>query len=577
MGWLVKLQFKFLIPVLLLFGLFCTLFLYSEHQHSQTALEQTVRSQAQSLTNLIKSVRIVYHTRLLQGGLPLNPDFSDLLPSHTMKEISAKLSELSTSSGAEFRSLMTTPFNTMVKASNRDKKAFSFFSEHPDQREYLEPFSLNGELFYQYSSPTFLGKYCFSCHPESTQAIGSLNGILAITLSAQQLKNQAQDRQLDNLIIILISLAVCCVATVLLFNRMINKKLTILHNISYKNRSDHYVEESSTTGTDELDALIQSMTKMSDEIKTREADLLAAYEFSTTILSNISDAVCVIDPTTQTIIAANSAFFTLHNTTHNEAVGAHCHDISACTAAEQIKGHPPCPGCYAARHKVPCREERMRTVDGQNFYYDVCVSPIFDQEGETIQVVRVARDITQAKLQEKQISQLAYFDPLTGLPNRTLFHDRLEQALLLSSRDNTCGIIAFLDLDNFKGINDRFGHSAGDRILKIVADRLKSCVRESDTVARMCGDEFLIIYHNSCENEHAKNLAENLLRALAPPITIDNEQVTTSASIGLCFFPKDGQTVDELLKCTDEAMYKAKHAGRNTYHINTHDNQPTLF
>lgn len=572
-----KLQFKFLIPVLLLFGIFFTLFLYSEHNHSQKALEQTIRTQADSLTKLIQSVRIVYHNTFLKGNFPIQQEFSKFLPSHTMKDISAKIKELSGSSTTSFRTLNTSPFDTTTKGTDLEKKALAFFSAHPDQREHLVPFYNNGELFYQYSTPTFLDKYCFSCHPDSKETTGSLNGILAITLSAQHLKSQANKRQNANLIIMLISLSACCFTTVLLFNRIINKKLTILHEISQKNRSENYIRLPHKKGNDELDTLILSMQQMSEEIKNREEDLLAAYEFSTTILSNISDAVCVIAPETQTIIAANSAFFVMHNTTHKKAIGAHCHDISGCNANDPTKANQPCPGCYAALHKIPCREERVREIDGQLFYYDVCVSPILNQQGETIQVVRVARDITQAKKQEQQITQLAYFDSLTGLPNRSLFHDRLAQSLLLSSREDTCGIIAFIDLDNFKDVNDRLGHSAGDGVLKIVADRLSACVRESDTVARMCGDEFLIIYHNSCQNDHAENLANNLLRAISEPIMIEEKTITTSASIGLCFFPRNGNTVDELLKCADDAMYIAKHAGRNTFSISGNDDQPNLF
>lgn len=571
------LKFKFLMPVLLLFVLFFMLFTYSEHKLSTTTLEQTIRTQAQSLTKMIQSVRIVYHKKFLAGTFPIPPETSTFLPSHSMTEISNKLNELSPAQGTRFRNPRTTPINTMANATTLEKKAFSFFSNHPNQHEHLEPFYQNGELFYQYSTPTFLESYCFSCHPEMTFSADSLNGILSITLSAQQLKDQALKRQNTNLMIMLISFAACCIATVLLFNQIINKKLKTLHAISQKNSTETFKKSAHNGGNDELDEIILSMNQMSEEMKKREDDLLSAYEFSTTILNNISDAVCVIAPETQTIIAVNGAFLAMHNTTRAKVIGSHCHDIIACESSDPTKKGSPCPGCYAAQHKVPCREERTREIDGQKFYYDVCVSPILNEQGNTIQTVRVARNITQAKIQEQQISQLAYFDSLTGLPNRSLFHDRLTQSLRLSSREGSCGIIAFLDLDKFKEINDRFGHSAGDEVLKTVADRLSSCVRESDTVARMCGDEFLIIYHNSCQNEHAKKLAETLLHALSEPIMIKDEIITTSTSVGLCFFPRDGNSVDELLKHADDAMYRAKHAGRNTYHIYTNDAQPTLF
>lgn len=156
---------------------------------------------------------------------------------------------------------------------------------------------------------------------------------------------------------------------------------------------------------------------------------------------------------------------------------------------------------------------------------------------------------------------------MTGLPNRTLFNDRLEQALLLSARENHSGIIAFIDLDNFKEINDTYGHAAGDELIKIIAGRLTLCVRGSDTVARMNGDEFLIIFQKVAGDEHVTTLAQQLLNTISKPVVLQGAQITPLASIGLCYFPEHGNSVDELLRCADNAMYKVKHEGRNSFHL----------
>ncbi|OQY17748.1 MAG: hypothetical protein B6I36_08550 [Desulfobacteraceae bacterium 4572_35.1] len=189
-------------------------------------------------------------------------------------------------------------------------------------------------------------------------------------------------------------------------------------------------------------------------------------------------------------------------------------------------------------------------------------------------IIRVANNITNIIKQQRQIEHMAYHDSLTGLPNRSLFKDRLNQAILHSTRNHNSGVIALLDLDKFKQINDTYGHAAGDEILKTVAHRLTLSVRESDTVARMSGDEFLAIFHHVTDHNHAKILAQQLLSNICQPISIGNKEITIAASIGLCFFPEQGTNIDELLKCADKAMYTAKETGRNRIYLTTNDSNP---
>jgi diguanylate cyclase (GGDEF)-like protein len=167
---------------------------------------------------------------------------------------------------------------------------------------------------------------------------------------------------------------------------------------------------------------------------------------------------------------------------------------------------------------------------------------------------------------------MAHHDPLTGLPNRTLFYDRLSQAIVQARRDERRVAVMFIDLDHFKEINDSYGHDIGDGVLCAVAERLLSCVRESDTIARMGGDEFTAILTDVGESAAGVAVANKMLLVLQRPITIGDIDITMSCSIGISIFPECCSTTAELVKCADRALYDAKHDGRNRYVIFTENN-----
>ncbi len=176
------------------------------------------------------------------------------------------------------------------------------------------------------------------------------------------------------------------------------------------------------------------------------------------------------------------------------------------------------------------------------------------------------RDITDRKLAEAQIRQLAYFDPLTGLPNRRMLYDRLHFALAQAKRFERSLALMFLDLDYFKKINDTLGHEVGDQLLKEVAKRLESCVRSGDTVARVGGDEFIIVLTEITAPHDAAQVAQKILAAMAASIRLDGQELNVTMSVGITVYPVHGDDdVQSLMKKADMAMYEAKSAGRNTY------------
>ncbi len=208
---------------------------------------------------------------------------------------------------------------------------------------------------------------------------------------------------------------------------------------------------------------------------------------------------------------------------------------------------------------------RLITRKGKTRRVEIRLAPLIGAQGRIESAVMIARDVSRQDQAETRAHFLAHYDTLTGLPNRSLFRDRLLQAMANSRRNSTLLSVMFLDIDHFKDVNDSLGHSVGDRLLKEIASRISSCTRESDTVARFGGDEFGVIQTNLNTVEDAVELAERIVDIILQPITIDGHQIHTGISIGVTLYPFEDQDADNLLKNADMAMYKAKREGRNRY------------
>jgi diguanylate cyclase (GGDEF)-like protein len=198
----------------------------------------------------------------------------------------------------------------------------------------------------------------------------------------------------------------------------------------------------------------------------------------------------------------------------------------------------------------------------KDFYYTVqAFSP------DTGLIATLFEDITESRKSEQQIQKMAYFDTLTGLPNRALFYDRINQAIALAKRDKTSLAVLFLDLDHFKNINDTLGHSVGDQLLIEAAHRLSQHIRTNDTLARLGGDEFVVVITYFGEQLNTTYVAQKLIDTIQAPFYIMGKELHVTASVGIALFPEDGANAETLIKHADMAMYSSKEAGRNAFNF----------
>jgi diguanylate cyclase (GGDEF)-like protein/PAS domain S-box-containing protein len=280
---------------------------------------------------------------------------------------------------------------------------------------------------------------------------------------------------------------------------------------------------------------------------------------------NTADGVVIYDPQRR-IISVNKSFTTITGYQEHEVIGK---------SAEFLGSDRHDDAFYRdvasiVDEKGRWQGEMTRRRKNGEVYPALCsISAVKDDKGGITNYVTVFNDISSFKEYEAKLEFIAHHDSLTGLPNRALFLERFRQALVRARRRNGALAVLFIDLDQFKTINDSLGHHAGDKLLQVVATRLQACVRESDVVARLAGDEFTVMVDDLAKTEDAGKIAEKLLRALANPVEVAEHKLSVAASIGISCYPIDGEDSDTLLKNADAAMYAAKESGRKTYQFFT--------
>jgi diguanylate cyclase (GGDEF)-like protein/PAS domain S-box-containing protein len=317
----------------------------------------------------------------------------------------------------------------------------------------------------------------------------------------------------------------------------------------------------------ELRALVRALLNAVERKKIEEAQF-SEKERAQATLDSIGDAVICTD-TSGNITFMNRVAETMTGRPLNEVAGLPMAEavqmIDAVTRKTILD-----PMAKAAEQNSPGSlplNSVLINPDGQEVPIEDSVAPIQDREGQVTGAVIVFRDVSATRALEKELTDSAQHDSLTGLPNRMLLHDRVTQAISLARRQRCHAAVLFLDLDGFKEINDSLGHLIGDKVLQSVAKRLLSCVRSPDTVIRQGGDEFIVVLQELRRPQNAVFTVERLLKTVAVDHSIDQHEIHITTSVGVSVYPHDGQDAETLIRNADIAMYHAKKDGLEKYRL----------
>ncbi len=341
--------------------------------------------------------------------------------------------------------------------------------------------------------------------------------------------------------------------------------------------SDHLVRSGAVTlgvavGVAIISIALVRKRRLAEDAVQRERDFLQM------VIDGAPDPLMVIGLDYRVILMNKAARGYLDN--DSDAAGPLlCHRVSHKSEVPCSGTEHPCPLGEVQRTLKPVKVVHEHIMsEGERRIFELEATPLWNQDGELVGIIEGSRDITERARAERQLREnrahlhyLAHHDPLTHLPNRLLFQDRLQQAIHRAQRRSLHLAVLFLDLDRFKNINDELGHSVGDDLLKVVGQRLRNVTRKGDTVARLGGDEFVIVLDSIEGARGAALVAQKLLEDLSRPVTLGHHEIRPGTSVGIAVYPEDAVDVEGLMKCADIAMYRAKQRGGSGYQFYTAD------
>ncbi|MDD2780746.1 EAL domain-containing protein [Sulfuricurvum sp.] len=320
--------------------------------------------------------------------------------------------------------------------------------------------------------------------------------------------------------------------------------------------------------------LLSVMHKVA-RINVLENLLKTSKETMQTIIDEIPDPILYIKPD-YTVLMLNNAAKKLNPNLTNEQ-STKCYSLNYHLKRPCNEDDHVCPiqQVQTSKQSMTVRQIHL-TKSGEKRHIELHVRPIFDEDGEISAYLEISHDITdyitiqdQLLAETEKLSHISMHDPLTQLPNRRLLNDRIEQTIQHKHRNKEIFALFFIDLDHFKEVNDSMGHLSGDQLLIEVAKRIKKVTRKGDTIARIGGDEFVMVIENGSDLSHFAQVAEKLKKLFETPFLIGGKKIFSACSIGISVYPNDGESAEILLSNADAAMYTSKESGRNKYHFYT--------
>ncbi|MCP5277436.1 MAG: EAL domain-containing protein [Thiobacillus sp.] len=580
-----KLKLKIWLLMGALLGAVLALDLIFSFQKLKSETRAEIEYDAKTIYGFMMATRRIYQEQFIASGLPVDEKTIGFLPAHSFSRISRDFANWN-QSGIVFNNVSDMPRNPGNKADRFEMEAIAWFKANPQATERLSDIVTDRGVGYQlFTAPIRIEPFCLRCHgdreaaPPSIRAryataydyrVGDLRGVVSIRIPTAKFEERVWRLWSSQLVKSLVGYAAAFLALGLILDRLVLRRLARLREGAeriadgqYGTRIDRNLVPTTGSGSeDEIGGLAATFNRMADEVQSRDKALVKLSQAVEQSPANI-----VITDLQGRIEYVNTACVRDTGYTREELLGA---------SPSILKSGRTPPETYTAmwaalRSGQTWEGEFInRRKGGDEYAESAIVAPVRDADGAITHYLAVKQDITEKKRAEAEIHNLAYFDPLTNLPNRRLLMDRLEQALRAGRRGQSHSALLILDLDNFKALNDTRGHGEGDQLLKEVASRLVACVRQEDTVSRLGGDEFVVILENLGLDEttaarQAEAVAEKIRAALGQPYFLQGSEgpYQTTVSIGIILFQDHEEPKEVLLKQADVALYQAKDAGRN--------------
>ncbi len=576
-----KLKHKIWLLLGALIGVVLAIDLVFSYRQLRAETRAELEYDAKAIYGFMMATRRVYQKQFLASGLPVNDDTIGFLPAHSFSRISREFANWN-SSGIVFNNVTDKPRNPSNQADRFELEDMDWFRANPGATERLRDIvTADGVGYLQFTAPIRIEPYCLTCHGRREDAppsirerydtaydyqVGDMRGVVSIRMPTAKFDERLLRLWSVQVGKSLIGYALLFLVLGLILDRLVLRRVSRLREgvgrITDGDYGARVPVDASGARRDELCGLADAFNHMVDELEARGREL---YKLTQAVEQ--SPANVVITDLHGCIEYVNEACVRHTGYARDELIGANPRLLKSCKTP---------PDTYETLWRALTHGEQWqgefinRRKNGEEYVEWAIVAPVRDAGGAITHYLAVKQDITDKKRAEAEIHNLAFYDPLTGLPNRRLLLDRLNHALAASERSLSHGALLMLDLDNFKFLNDTRGHDVGDQLLCEVARRLAGQVRQEDTVARLGGDEFVVVLENLSLDEaqaarQAEAIAEKLQHAIAEPCNLtglDDDHATT-ASIGITLFRGYASGTEILLKQADVALYQAKDAGRD--------------
>lgn len=544
-----KVNYFILFALLLLFGLGYKT--YEQYKRIGETQDLIALNQSRSIAHLIKAFRHTYQDAFLNNNIVIDEKMINLLPVKTVFEISQRFSAYE-KGDILIRTVSDRPRNPDNKANTFEEKMINYFRNNENENEKF----IQKDGTYYYTEPLKIKASCLSCHGKRDEAIpsirdkydsaydynlGEIRGLVNIRIKEQNIFASLHQDFNDTLVI-----------TVLLYLFLLGVIYLLIRRL--RKGEEQYTR------------------RLEVEIAQKSGKLRKQKETFETLFEKSSDGILILDDKGRFIEGNEEVISLLKLKSKEELLVKTPLDFSPEKQPDRQMSKQKIEEMI---HITKLRggyqfEWMLRRMDGRDFWAEITMTPI-ELNGRNVVYV-VCRDISEKKKsQEKLIKQAdilryqAHHDLLTGLPNRILFAQELKKGISEAKAREEELALFFIDLDQFKQINDSLGHGIGDKVLNLVADRLRQISDEQHILSRLGGDEFTVIMKQVADKNALQVFAHAILDAVKEPLFVEGNKLYTSISIGISLYPKDGKESDDLLKYADAAMYKAKEEGRNNY------------